>query len=80
MVRLNTVVGATLGLAGSSYAVPKITPSENTPPASATATTTDAPTATEPCALAASAQASYLSASPSGMLEVALGPETIGIH
>lgn len=79
MVRFQTVASTVLGLAAAVYAAPQqTTPSVNIPPASAsataTATSTDTPKATAACALAASRQAAYFSAFPSGELNAVLRP------
>jgi hypothetical protein len=74
MVRFQSVVGTVLGLGSFVHAVPQnTTPFVNTPPASATATATEAPTATPACALAANEQAAYFSANPNGKQDVVPG-------
>ena len=80
MVRFQSVMGAVLGLGALVYAVPQqSTPSVHTPPASAPASATEAPTATPACALAANEQAAYLSAHPNSKLDVVLDTSPVPV-
>jgi hypothetical protein len=74
MVRFQTLACALLSLSASAYAaLQQSMPFTKTPPASAAATTTNVAATTAPCALAASAQAQYLSAVPNGKLRAGAG-------